>query len=64
MIHSRPLSVLVTEVLSRMINRAELHGLLNGIKIARHAPPVINVLFPDDIMLFCLANPGEVRQLQ
>lgn len=58
------LFVLVTEVITWLIHREEAGGTLHGIKIARHAPPITNVLFADDIMLFCQANQREVRQLQ
>lgn len=41
-----------------------MNGSIHGIKIARHAPPISNVLFADDIMLFCHANLSEVRHLK
>lgn len=58
------LFVLLTEVLTRLTNRDELLGLIHGIKIARQALPISNGLFAYDIMLFCRANPGEVRHLK
>lgn len=58
------LFVMVTEVLTRLIKREEQGGHTHGICIARHAPPVSNLLFADDLMLFCRANSYEVLQLQ
>lgn len=51
------------EVLTRLIGRAESLQKINGIKIARAAPPVTNVLFANDVMLFSRANHIEVSNL-
>lgn len=57
------LFVLATEVLTWLVRREEDRGGLHGIQIARSAPPVTNLLFVGDIVLFCRVNNGEVRQL-
>lgn len=55
------LFVLVTEVLSRIIKREEQRNKIHGIKISRSAPPITNLLFVDDVILFCRANSGDAR---
>lgn len=56
--------VLVTEVLSRLLKKEETRGSLHGIRIARSAPLVTNILFADDVMLFYRANGNEVHTLR
>lgn len=53
------LYVLITEILTRIIRREEERGLIHGIKIARAAHSIFNLLFADDVMLFCRANEGK-----
>lgn len=60
---SPSLFVLVIEVLSRLISREEVMGCIHGIQIARYAPPIANLFFADDVMLFCRANAREVRTI-
>lgn len=55
---------MITEVLTCLIQQKEIRGNIHGIRIARHAPPIFNLLFAYDIMLFCRANSHEVRHVQ
>lgn len=53
------LLILGTDVLSRLISRAERLGQIHGIKISRVAPPISHLLFADDTMIFIRADAGE-----
>lgn len=57
------LFILGSEVLSRMLGRAEYRGLFHGIKVSRQAPSISHLLFADDIMIFSPANVREVNQI-
>lgn len=46
-----------------MLHRAEAQGLLHGIKVARYAPSVSQLMFVDDLLIFCRANGREVMAL-
>lgn len=51
------LFILCTEVLSRLCIKAQRHGNLPGIKVARASPPINHLLFADDTMFFCKSSP-------
>lgn len=48
--------ILCAEVLSGMIARDQINGLITGISIATNAPPISHLLYADDIILFCRAK--------
>ena len=54
------LFILCSEILSRLIQKAEDNGDINSIKIARNAPGISHLMFADDIFLFCRKNMPEV----
>lgn len=58
------LFVLVMEVLSRLILKEEMANSLHGISIVWGVPPISQLLFADDLMLFCRANCGEMLKLR
>jgi hypothetical protein len=53
------LFILSTEVLSRLIHHQESIGLLKGIKIGKHCPPITHLLFVDDLLIFAKATLTE-----
>lgn len=57
------LFILGTEVLSRMISRAEVVGQLHGIKISLSAPPISHLRFTDDTMIFARATSSEASTI-
>jgi hypothetical protein len=46
------LFILGSEILSRLILRAENRGLLHGIKMSHLCPAISHLLFADDVMIF------------
>ncbi|KAG7537667.1 Ribonuclease H domain [Arabidopsis suecica] len=57
------LFILCTEVLSGLCHRAQRHGVLPGIKVAKGSPPINHLLFADDTMFFCRSNPKSCHKL-
>lgn len=57
------LFLLSMEVFTRALAHAEQHKMIQGIKIARHAPQVSHLLFADDCLLFTKANIHNVNNL-
>uniref|UniRef100_A0A803NVZ1 Reverse transcriptase domain-containing protein n=1 Tax=Cannabis sativa TaxID=3483 RepID=A0A803NVZ1_CANSA len=57
------LFLLCQEVLSKLISKAEVQGLIHGIKIAHSTIPVSHLMFADDTILFSRANTKEASKL-
>lgn len=58
------LFILGSEVLSRLLGRAELSGLIHGIKVSRATPFIHHLLFADDLLIFSRANAREAVGIQ
>ena len=58
------LFILCSEVLSRILARAENIGFIHGVKISRAAIPITYLMFADDIILFLRANRAEAESLR
>ncbi|XP_010445339.1 PREDICTED: uncharacterized protein LOC104727990 [Camelina sativa] len=56
--------ILCSEVLSGLCNKAQVHGKLHGIRVAKGSPRVNHLLFADDTMFFCKSDKTCVRQLK
>lgn len=56
------LFVIFLEVLSRMINKMENEGDIQGIKVTRIAPSITHLFFADDILIFCKASPIQASK--
>ncbi|CAA7055612.1 unnamed protein product [Microthlaspi erraticum] len=57
------LFVICTEMLVRMMKKAEQDGKITGLQIARKAPPVSHLLFADDSMFYCKGSEAELNQI-
>ncbi|KAG7572302.1 Endonuclease/exonuclease/phosphatase superfamily [Arabidopsis suecica] len=57
------LFVICTEMLVKMLQRAEQKGLITGLKVARGAPPISHLLFADDSMFYCKEKDEELNQI-
>uniref|UniRef100_A0A803NX12 Reverse transcriptase domain-containing protein n=1 Tax=Cannabis sativa TaxID=3483 RepID=A0A803NX12_CANSA len=57
------LFLLCQEVLSKLITKADVQGLVHGIKIAQSAIPVSHLMFADDTILFSRAKMNEAKKL-
>uniref|UniRef100_A0A803PK89 RNase H type-1 domain-containing protein n=1 Tax=Cannabis sativa TaxID=3483 RepID=A0A803PK89_CANSA len=53
------MACVTSEVLSKLICKAEERGFIHGIKIAQSAPPVSHLMFADDAILFACANESK-----
>lgn len=65
--HGDPLSpylfILCGQVLSRLCQRAEREGILQGIRVANGSPRVNHLLFVNDTMFFCQTSPTSCDTL-
>jgi hypothetical protein len=57
------LFILGSEILLRIILRAENRGLLHGIKMSRLCPAISHLFFVDDVMIFSRASVREAEVL-
>lgn len=60
---SPALFVIFIDLLSRMLLRAEAHGVLHGVKIGRNCPAISHLLYADDATIFCRAELDEAVRL-
>jgi hypothetical protein len=51
--------IICAEVISGLIDKGQLDGLIHGIPIATNAPAISHLLYVDDNTLFCRANLEE-----
>ncbi|KAM6584506.1 hypothetical protein CsatB_011508 [Cannabis sativa] len=58
------LFVIGSEVLSRLLFRAEASGLLHGFKVSPRSTPISHLMYADDTFLFCEANIDEINMVQ
>jgi len=58
------LFILCSEVLSSLCNKAQVHGSLTGLRVARGSPRVNHLLFADDTMFFCRSDLRSCGKLQ
>ncbi|PNX96792.1 ribonuclease H, partial [Trifolium pratense] len=54
------LEATLTNVLSRLISKAQKEKLIHGVTISHGAPEITHLLFADDSLLFCRATSGEM----
>lgn len=57
------LFILVADVLSHMLRRAQENGNITGVQIGNHGPTLTHLFFADDALLFSKAALEEVYQL-
>lgn len=56
--------ILCSEILSKLIGKAERDGRVKGIRIGRFGPPVSHLMFAEDTFLFCQARREQVQALR
>lgn len=49
--------------MTRMLARAENRGKIHGIKVSRESPFISNLMFANDLTIFCRAKVEEVGAL-
>lgn len=57
------LSILGSEVLSRMLEQEERQGSIHSVKVSWAAPFISHLLFADDLLIFSRANVQEANQI-
>ena len=57
------LSLLCSEGLSSLLQKAKLGKELTGVKISRGAPVITHLFFADDSLVFCKASKQEAEKL-
>uniref|UniRef100_A0A803P4J0 Reverse transcriptase domain-containing protein n=1 Tax=Cannabis sativa TaxID=3483 RepID=A0A803P4J0_CANSA len=57
------LFILCSEVLSKLILRAEKNGDLKGVSVARNTTPITQLFYADDSIFFCSANAKNAGAL-
>ncbi|CAA7014948.1 unnamed protein product [Microthlaspi erraticum] len=55
--------IICTEVLIALLNEAENEGRITRMRVARASPPVSHLLFVDDSLFFCKAEPRECNEV-
>jgi hypothetical protein len=58
------LFIIDTEVLSCLIHHQESIGLLKGMKIGKHCPPITHSLFVDDLVIFAKSTSTETHTIK
>ncbi|KAG7534826.1 Reverse transcriptase domain [Arabidopsis thaliana x Arabidopsis arenosa] len=57
------LFVICTEMLVRMLQKAEGEKQITGLKVARGAPSITHMLFADDSLFYCQEKDSEINQV-
>lgn len=60
---SPALFVIYFDLMARFLHRAEQTGSIHGIKISKESPTIANLMFADDLTIFCRANLAEAAAL-
>lgn len=56
---SPTLFTFLSDLLSRILARAEANGSISGVKIARGSPRISHLMYADDLTIYCQANTEE-----
>ena len=55
--------ILCTEALVSLLNHAEIKGKITGMRVTRACPSVSHLLFADNSLFFCKAEPRESEEV-
>src|SRR5690606_35616208 len=55
--------ILCTEALVSLLNHTESQGKITGMRVSRASPSVSHLLFADDSLFFCKAEPRECEEV-
>lgn len=58
------LFMILSNLLSRMINKAEEEGRLNGIKVSRTSPRISHFMYADDLVIYGKATTQEAEVIK
>lgn len=58
---SPALFVIFFDLMARFLQQAEMDRYIHGIKISHSSPPVANLMFADDLTIFCKATMVEAE---
>lgn len=49
--------IICAEILSTRLGKLEMDGKLEGLKISKHGPPILHLMYVDDLLITCRAKP-------
>lgn len=58
------LFTLFSDILSRMIAKAEMEGRLSGVKITRASPKITHLMYADDVVIYEKATREEAEEIK
>lgn len=58
------LFVLLDDLLSRILARAERAGTISGVKISSTTPRITHLMYADDLVIYCKAKHEEVNEVK
>lgn len=61
---SPTLFIIFSDILSRMLARAEDQGKLNGVKVSRTSPKITHLMYVEDFVIYCQAKDQEVAVIK
>lgn len=60
---SSTLFTIFSDLLSRLLTRAEQNGLISGVKLSRLSPKVTHLMYADDLVIYTKATPEEATHV-
>lgn len=58
---SLALFTIFSDLLSRMIAKAEMDGQISSVKVAQTSPRITHLMYADDVVIYCKASEAEAR---
>lgn len=60
---SPALCTILSDLLSRILDKAEQAGRLSGVKISRTSPHISHLMYADDLVIYCKATASEASEV-